>query len=482
MTAPKNIEIYLNQLANEGTLNEVSGFTLDQESAVRKLSTNQLPEPALWIVKMVQAAVRGEATGIDVRLGRNVLQVQFDSELLPTASQLVEHLYSGQLSTDPFLLHLSTGLRTAIAQPQVSFVMETVGPTGREVVVASGEQQARFQEPEPTLGSPRFTFLIRRPYRTPGFKKALDREVTQLIKGTAEEHTALLTRCWPSPVPIRIDGKQMDTRYDSPLMFRSSLSNHKNRMARRGLFPRINFYLRYYPPEEGKPALVPDRYGAPDRHRVALGDGETALLEKPVYLDGRFFEWTYSGERAGQVLVSPLGTGRRHAIYFIQDGAMVQRVPVALCPPQKFLGTEIQAALGGDCLIVPVDFDDLDLSQFRVRDAACRRDKLVGWMIAEGHRSSVAVAEHFKHLYWFSNSRTATKAGAALVGLATLPLGLAFGPMVAGSYALFQTVEFGWTGLFARSVVSRTLKQSNQLWEKTFANLDPATIDQPPIE
>ena len=58
------VEQYVQGLIAEGGAKETLGFTLDQARALKKLSKSQLPDEALWIVKMVQAAVRGEATEV----------------------------------------------------------------------------------------------------------------------------------------------------------------------------------------------------------------------------------------------------------------------------------------------------------------------------------------------------------------------------------------------------------------------------------
>ena len=157
------VEQYVEGLLAEGGVRETLGFTLDQARALKKLSESQLPDQALWIVKMVQAAVNGEATEIDIKLGRNKVEVSFDSQSLSPAIKLFEHIRSGQLSKDPFLLHLTTGVRTSFAGEGVSFLLQTTGPEGKDVVALSQGETHHFQDPESRTEVRRLTYVVRRP-------------------------------------------------------------------------------------------------------------------------------------------------------------------------------------------------------------------------------------------------------------------------------------------------------------------------------
>lgn len=485
-----NVESYLNELSRGGTERETLNFTIDQAQALHKLSRYQLPDRALWIVKMVQAAVRGEATEIDVRLGKRALQVKFDSPLLSSASELFDRVRSGELPQDPFWLHLLTGIRASFAQPGSTFVLQTVGAQGRSVVVVTEEQTTRFTEPEEREAVPTFTFLVRRPFRTTALKKSLDCEVSHLLRGTADEHMALLTRCWASPVPLRIDGKLLDTRYDSPLMFRGTVSHLGNRYSRKQILPRLNLSLKYYPPQEGKPALKPDRFGGSSRREIETSEGEKAFLQKPVYLDGRFFEWAYERDSAGMVLINPLGMWRRSAIYFVQDGALVQRVPISLRPPIKILGFELKSdplegatgEQGVECLVVPVDFNDLDLSHFKLRDAEARRRDLLNWIGRESMGCRRTVIKCLRHFYWLSVNEKVTKVGLTLAGLATIPIGVAGGAAAAAVYSLYQGALVGTWVLFGRWGILHIMKQNFANNYLEYEDFDFTTIEQPPVD
>ncbi len=476
------VEQYVQGLIAEGGAKETLGFTVDQARALKKLSESQLPDEALWIVKMVQAAVRGEATEVDIKLGRNKVDVSFDSQKLPTALKLFEQVRSGQLSKDPFLLHLTTGIRTSFAGEGVSFLIQVVGPDGKDVVALSEGETHHIQDPDSCSQVARLTYVIRRPYRMVKLGKALNTDVRQLLKGTAAEHIELLTRCWASPVPLRIDGKLMDCRYDSPLMFRSYLTSASlSRRSQNIVSPPVNCYLRYYPPEAGRPFLKVDGYNPGPRKEVQTGKGEAVLLRKPLYLNDRFMEWVYENETAGRVLVSPLGEGRRTALYFVQDGAMVQRVPIRLREAQKVMGIEFgNDSSGGDCVIVPVDFEELDLTQFAVNRVEERRNEELRWLKPQVLDCSDAFIEQVSDFMPLNISETRFKGTLAFAGTAALPVGWSFGLMGVGVYAFYQGC-FAGINFAARKSVQRLYRGAYKKDREKLVNLEFTDLEQPPI-
>lgn len=478
-----SIDSYLNKLSEEGGEKESLDFTLDEARALQKLSQSQLPDQSLWIVKMVQAAVSGEASEVDIRLGRNKLEVRFDSAKLPTAPQLFDMVRSGALPKDPFFLHLLTGIRTSFAGEGVSFLLQTVGPAGKDVIALSEGKSYHFQEPEETSPGLTLTYVIRRPYRMLKFRKALDRPVSQLLKGTAAEHLELMARCWPSPIPVRIDGRLLDTRYDSPLMFWGSTTHFQRNQAQKNpMVTPLNMYLRYYPAEEGRPTLATDCFDQGERREVEVTSGPRLFLKKPVFVHGRFLEWDFEEERAGKVLVSPIGNGRETAIYFVQDGVLVQRVPVAFQAPPKVLGMEIQPTkVGGDCLIVPVTFEDLDLSQFSVSEAEKRRHELLNWIFKQSLECSDVLLPLLKHFVAVPTSERSAKRALAVAGAAALPVGVSFGGFGLLFYSFYQGFILGGA-LAPKALFIKALKQAYEKHREEWETHDVTTVEQPLIE
>lgn len=477
------LEDYLESLSAGGGKREPLSFTLNQARALEKLSSSQLPDRALWIVKMVQAAVRGKATGIDIKLGRNRIEVQFDSAQVPRADELFELVRSGQLSQDPFLLHLLTGIRACFAGEGLSYLLQTVGEEGRNVIALSEGDTLHFQDDKHVSSERVFTLVVRRPYRMAKFRRALDSHVSQLLKGTAEEHMELMTRCWASPVPIRIDGRLLDCRYDSPLMFRGTISSLGARQQKRhALLPPVNIYLRHYPPEQDRPTLPVIPYDQGQTHQATLENGEEVTYKKPVYLHGRFLEWCYDQETASRILLSPIGQGREPAIYFVQDGALLQRVGMNLVPPVKVLGINIPLGKGGgDCMIVPVDFADLDLSQFSLSRVEQRRTEMIDWLQVEALRSSRAALELIKHFFPIASTERVAKGALALAGTAAIPVTLSFGAPGLAAYSLYQGFFAGGSLMFGsgvKRVIVAAAKKMEEVWVKTKLS----ELEQPPIE
>jgi hypothetical protein len=477
------MESFLRGFVPPDTDTESLEFTLDQGRALQKLSQAQLPEQSLWTVKMVQAAVRGDAAEVDIKLGRNKIEVKFASTHLPSAKEIYQLVRSGQLTNDPFLLHLTTGIRTSFAGEGVSFLIQTVGPQGKNVVAFSDGSSVHFTDELVTKARSTLTFVIRRPYRMLGFRKSLHRPVSQLVKGTAAEHLDLITRCWACPIPLKIDGRLVDTRYDSPLMFRGNVSriveNHRRRNP--GVMP-VCFYLRYYPSELGKPSLKTDQLEQGQRGEITLDSGQKVLYKKPVFVDGRFLEWAYDGERAKRVLISPIGAGRKPHIFFVHDGALVQKAPIKLIPDTKLLGITVDnTRAGGDMVIEAVDFEDLDLSQFKVRNVEQRRAALLNWMMKQSIECSDVLVANLKHYYPVSASEEKAKVGAALVGAGALAAGIGFGGLGLGVYSAYQGMFVGGSLFFRSQFLSLLRKAYLKTRDKLLA-MDVTTIEQPPIE
>lgn len=477
------LEDFLESMSAGGGQKETLSFTLDQARALQKLSDSQLPDRALWIVKMVQAAVRGQATEIDIKLGRNRVEVQFDSPQIPRADELFELVRSGQLSQDPFLLHLLTGIRACFAGEGLSYLLQTEGQEGRNVIALSEGDTFHFQDTEQVSERGLFTLVVVRPFRMASFRRALDSHVSQLLKGTAEEHMELITRCWASPVPIRIDGRLMDCRYDSPLMFRGTISYLRSRHQKRNvILPLVNVYLRHYPPEPGRPTLPVIPYDQGKTQLETLDNGQEVNYKRPVYLHGRFLEWCFQGDRAGRVLVCPIGQGREPAIYFVQDGALLKRVGMNLVPPVKVMGLSIpQGKGGGDCVIEPVEFNDLDLSQFSVSRVEERRTEILDWLQEEALTTSLEALKLIKHFFPVSSSERVAKGALALAGTAAIPVTLSFGAPGLAVYGFYQGFFTGGSMIY-QSNFKKIFEVSAKKMEQTWRETRLSELEQPPIE
>lgn len=464
------IDRFLEEQAGGGSSLETSEFTIDQARALEKLSESLLPDPALWVVKMVQAAVSGDAEAIDFKFERNRFEVCFESARLTSAREIFELAVSGQLVKDPFLLHLTTGMRAGSGGEGVSFTLEVSGVDGLDRVEFDGERFAYSSGPE--VGSTRiarFRYEGTRPSRTLALGEHLfGVSLRDILLGASFEEMALLAHCWPSPIPVRIDGKAMDCRYDSRLMSRGM----RNPL---GVRQWMSYLVRYFPAEPEQPTLRVDQYTAKHRHPFAFSTGQTALMKESVYSGDRFLDWCWELPTAGRVLVVTRGAHLTSSLFFVQDGAMISRVDLQLPP------IDHANLLGVDApfVMVPVTFAELDLSQFRVRDVEERRKQQLQWLIGVYSESLQLLSEAITHLVpMHGNSMLPGILGVSGLTLAGAALLLAPTAALATAGTLGKFLLFGG---IAQKTNDHLKARHLEKYARKLLELDFGTIEQPPI-
>ena len=475
---------FIEQASAQGCQTETLHFTIDEARAVQKLSASQLPDQALWIVKMVQAAVCGKAAGVDIRLGRKKIEIGFDSTQLPSALELLRIVKSGTLPKDPFLLHLCTGIRSSFADEGVSFLIQIAGPEGLEVVSLSEGQSYHRQDPALAEARKTLRFVITRPPRMLSLKKSMNLPVRYLVKGTASEHSELVSRCWTSPIPITIDGKRLDTRYDSPLMYSGTVSRLVEIQGRnlRQLVPRMNLYLRYLPVKEGRPGIPKSEFGREGSIRFQCEDGLALLMQKPVFLEGRFLEWDCDGKQAGAVLMAPSAVGHKRYLFFVHDGVVVQRAEILISQPKKkFLGLSFDQHNGGESFLLPVDFDDLDLSQFKVKEAEEMRRDILKEYLPRIYECDDVVQRLLSHLFYVPAPRRRSKIALALAGTATVPVAAGFGMVGVLAYVGYQVMFVGFMGGVTKQASSNLLRDNYAKSAARRAVFRIEDVEQPPL-
>lgn len=110
------LESILDDLQRQGAKDSSGRFTLDPSQALPKLKLFRLPDPHAYILKLLQAAVRGGASAFHLHSGTSQVQVSmegvaFPLDRLPTIFlELLEETRSGA----PALEHLAVGLHSCL--------------------------------------------------------------------------------------------------------------------------------------------------------------------------------------------------------------------------------------------------------------------------------------------------------------------------------------------------------------------------------
>lgn len=457
------LDAFLSAQRSEGRYFDTSSFTIDSVRALQKLSLHQLPESGLWLVKIVQAAVASGAESVAITFGRRLVRVTFRPAHHWQADELLETVLSGSLPQDRALMHLVTGIRASSAHLSES-VSWSCG--GARVVLSPDACQVNEQE-----DSSMFSLEATRPSRSRSLSQTLAAPLTQLIKQTVEESDALKARCWVCPIPISVDGRHLDRGYDLPNaghlehsptgVLRSYTSVERSMVtACLGLWPldwpsyqaRIPYQTRPWPLQLG--AEGPD-------------------IAKPVYLGETFLRWACPGESVSGAIAVVSGARELGAwVHFVLDGAVVaaHKIPSWGQELSGFFAAMINSSPNlGVKIILGIEPEDLDLSQFAVRELELER--LARSLRPEVEALANAILGRLGDFYYVPVSRKAAPLAGLGVGAQVALVG-----MVSNGVMLLPVA-----GVVATAVTLNTMlyrKQMKRGIESLLKGIAPATSSE----
>ncbi|MCA9794929.1 MAG: hypothetical protein KC910_24140 [Candidatus Eremiobacteraeota bacterium] len=189
-----SIEQYLVQQAAAGRLEDAGEFTIDPETAWRKLGSFQLPDPEAWVLKLVQAGVAGQAAEMSVHQTRQ--SSRFVVVGVPDWSfeTVLEALFQLKAQSGSALDHLATAIRTLVTQSERR--VELVFPSG-QAVAWNG---LVFTDQDPRAPSVRFELVVDH-LPLAGSDRSERARYTAALSRQLSEH------CYYCPVPLRLDGR-----------------------------------------------------------------------------------------------------------------------------------------------------------------------------------------------------------------------------------------------------------------------------------
>jgi hypothetical protein len=201
------LDQYLASAAAQGLFQGEGDFKIQAEKALEKLSRFALPGPGLWVLKMVQAAVRLGASQIEYTFLRRKVTVEFDNRAGWEAEALLGQLLSATVSEDRACRHLFTGILGAA----LGFSQEVEWSCGGSCVkVGKLGPVAQAQKP-----SDKFVFTARRPYR-PAFTSGLmTSPIRYLLRQTVQEYKALVDHSFIAPLTIIVDKRPLGASYQT---------------------------------------------------------------------------------------------------------------------------------------------------------------------------------------------------------------------------------------------------------------------------
>lgn len=370
------LEELLRRQTADGSYDSTSEFTINSLKARQKLSASQLPAPGLWLVKLVQAGVCIEAESMEIVFAR--LSAHFTlncREWRWCPRRLVGSLLSGELPSDPFLQHLLTGLRGSLYDDTLKARLCIVD-SGKKFEVNFSHEGTEIGESEiEDDGLCRLTFVTSRPRKLPSLSRAAAMPLGQLAQRTADEYLAVHSYCWPCPVPLKVDGRPMVSRYrDSLGLSDNSLGDLTRQFAITSPMQPLPSLLARIAIQGTKDGplmsiLWPVEKGA---YEYFTWQGQDVTLKRQVHLEETWLSADISGQEGSQAhIVIAFGHLMPSRVEFLCHGAVCGFHPLKWRSAEtKFLGMTVHKNNldVGLRVLVAVTPQDLDLSQFGVRE------------------------------------------------------------------------------------------------------------------
>ena len=359
-----SLEQFVLQQRSAGQYDSSDVFTIDTLEMGRKMAAYQLPERGLWLVKIVQAAVRLEATEAQVRFGKRTLGVRFQTTREgPDAQRIFEAVFKPDPNQSPTLAHLSTGLRSCLSFRPQKLSLDVRGPEGGLWYQLNHQSTESGPSPASPDGLWEYSFELSRTVDRPAFKKALRHRVVDLVRDVGEEYQTVVSRCWCAPLPLEIDGLDLETSLPHPAM--RHLSDCRLVDCGVDRYSMGDHWLALRPLQvTGTSTHFPDFYLSQSP------GGEEMELTTRVKNKECFLSWPRAEDTNAQLLVS-FASLAVPGVDFIHDGAVVDQVDFPYSRPLRPLDrlTPIyQRQAVGFRLFVCLDSSHLDLSGFAVRE------------------------------------------------------------------------------------------------------------------
>ncbi len=355
----------LGTLKQEGRVDSSGIFTMDIRKAIEKLAQFQLPQHYYYIPKMVQAAVAGGASFVQIKINESRVQIEFDGR--PYSADELANLFSYLLTDrdrekNRHLRHMATAINTAVAL-EARTVQVDSGP-GREVVrqrwlAHDRSENYKLEKPWPNdVVRTRF-YLFRslsdmssKWWHTAGKADIWDL-LTKNDRALTPEQSELKSRVQDTcPIPVYLNGKLINTPTFGKPMGGVGIDRHINpgEYYQGKIHRRHHLVERYVTLENGGPRQI----AMPSTSYASLLE----QVEKPL------------GELPCEALLG-LETGKHAAdnkarLSFVQDGILVG---------QRVTRLNVYGAVG----VVEARGLNFDLSQFQILDDETFGDR-IAWL------------------------------------------------------------------------------------------------------
>lgn len=212
------VENLLQSLESEGELDSSGSFTLDISQAAPKLAKFQLSDPFQYVLKLVQAAVSGQAERFELRSGSTEVQctmhgVAFEPHQL--ANLLYYLIQDDQTRVDPALKHLAMGVNAAVGTRAWEIVLRSFnGERGCEVRWTRECNRLSEWKPKDRLRQTHFSMQrVSGDVLSELYQKVASRDFMGMFTGDRQsmdrEQALTYDACAFSPIPVVLNGQSI---------------------------------------------------------------------------------------------------------------------------------------------------------------------------------------------------------------------------------------------------------------------------------
>lgn len=359
-----DIAQYLDSQQQAGNYDSTGGFTLDTLRMGRKLAGRRLPAKGMWLVKLVQAAVAFGTNEITIEFGNRGVSIRFWAfDHGPTAEEISEELFRPSPSPSRALQHLATGLRDCVARDTLRLSWEVSSAKVCRTVTLTKDSTECDSAECSVEGATHYCITLERPSQRPPLKKALRQRVVDIVREVGEEYIEVVSRCWCCPVPIRIDGVDLETGIPHPGM--RYLTDCRQVGCGVDRYHMGDHWLALRPLTlPGTQPTLPRSYWSP------LPEGTVPVMTTPAKPKQTFLTWPLGPQEPNAMLLVSFASVTVPGVDFILDGAVVDQYEVPYPRPlsaSERLLPAYQRQATGYRYFVCVEPAQLDLSGFAVR-------------------------------------------------------------------------------------------------------------------
>ncbi len=116
---PVNLDQFIANKGSLGQYDSIGSFTISGQKALEKLAKHTLVEHSQWILKMVQGAVAGSATKLEIKQLRQGTQIDFHFPQAPDCEHFQRGILDPRFEAEPAVRELILGLRVLLLKQQL---------------------------------------------------------------------------------------------------------------------------------------------------------------------------------------------------------------------------------------------------------------------------------------------------------------------------------------------------------------------------